>query len=296
MANVVKVNKNLLDKINSHVSKNPFEYYPLCELTNVNKWYSLEWSKLQEDLRTPVYYPPDFIHRKTWEYVQCVYGLEKLGVLHEGAKGLGVGVGHEVLMYYFANRVKHVTGTDLYDESSIWLSNAMEGDPEILTDVDKYAPFPYRKDHLEIKRMDGRILEFEDNTFDFVWSCSSIEHFGGHKESAKSMREIERVLKPGGILALATEFVIDQDIVQGFRTDHPDFFNSQALYDSLIASHNMKLVQNMDFSLDEHYVRNYIRLPDESQAPHKMMYRKPHVVLGVDRVLITSVFMFFRKE
>ena len=166
--NVVKINEMVLDNINKHISKNPFEYYPICELANVNKWYSTEWAKLQEELKTPIYYPPDFVHRKTWEWIQLIYGLEKLGVLNETATGLGVGAGHESPMYYFSNKVRKVIATDLYDKTSIWMTNAKEGDPEILTSIDKFAPFPYRKDRLDIKRMDGRNLEFPDNTFDFI--------------------------------------------------------------------------------------------------------------------------------
>lgn len=186
--------------------------------------------------------------------------------------------------------------TDLYDEDSIWMTNAKEGDPEILCDSDKFAPFPYRKEHLEIKRMNGCKLEFPDNTFDFIWSCSSIEHFGGHEKAAKSMKEMERVLKPRGVLALATEFVISQNVIPGFKSEHPDFFNLEDLYKYLIASHNLKLVQEIDFSMDEYYIKNYIKLPEESQSPHTIKHRKPHIVLCQDNVLFTSIFIFFQKE
>ena len=293
----LKLDLSILNKINEHISKkNQFEYYSICELTNVNKWYSIEWAKLQEDLKTPIYYPPDFVHRKTWEWVQCLYGLEKLGVLNESSIGLGIGAGREALMYYFSNKVKYVIATDLYDEDSIWMTNAKEGDPEILCDSDKFAPFPYRKEHLEIKRMDGCKLEFPDNTFDFIWSCSSIEHFGGHEKAAESMEEMERVLKPGGVLALATEFVLSQSVIPSFKSEHPDFFNLEDLYKYLIASHNLKLVQEIDFSMDEYYINNYIKLPEESHSPHTIKHRKPHIVLCQDNVLFTSIFIFFQKE
>ena len=56
--------------------------------------------------------------------------------------------------------------------------------------------------------MDGRALKFADDTFDVTYSLSSIEHFGGFEGAAQTMREMARVLKPGGVLALATEYVI----------------------------------------------------------------------------------------
>jgi SAM-dependent methyltransferase len=143
---------------------------------------------------------------------------------------------------------------------------------------------------------DGHKLPFKDNSFDFIWSCSSIEHFGGHEEAAKSIKEMERVLKHRGFLALATEFVIDQDIISGFKSEHPYFFNLEALYKYLIASHNLKLVQNINFSLSAYYIKIYIKLPEESQSPHMSMHRKPHIVLCQGNVLFTSIFLFFRKE
>ena len=46
--------------------------------------------------------------------------------------------------------------------------------------------------------MNGRNLLFEDESFDVVFSISSIEHFGGHKEAARSVREMVRVFSPAG--------------------------------------------------------------------------------------------------
>ena len=57
--------------------------------------------------------------------------------------------------------------------------------------------------------MDGRHLEFADNTFDIAYSLSSIEHFGGVEGAGQTMREMARVIKPGGVLAIATEYIIE---------------------------------------------------------------------------------------
>jgi hypothetical protein len=81
--------------------------------------------------------------------------------------------------------------------------------PDILSHPEAYAPFPYRRDRLTFMRMDGRHLEFADATFDIAYSLSSIEHFGGMEGAVATLREMTRVLKPGGVLALATEYVLD---------------------------------------------------------------------------------------
>lgn len=49
--------------------------------------------------------------------------------------------------------------------------------------------------------MDALNMTFEDNTFDLVWGCESLEHMPDKK---KYFEEMVRVLKPGGRLAVAS--------------------------------------------------------------------------------------------
>jgi len=56
--------------------------------------------------------------------------------------------------------------------------------------------------------MDGRRLAFSPATFDIVYSLSSIEHFGGIEGAVAAVDEMARVLKPGGVLVLATEYCL----------------------------------------------------------------------------------------
>ena len=64
----------------------------------------------------------------------------------------------------------------------------------------KYAPYLYNENASTAMRMAGTKLEFDNDLFDIAFSFSSIEHFGGERHSGalKAMKEIERVLKPGG--------------------------------------------------------------------------------------------------
>ena len=47
-------------------------------------------------------------HRKIWEFNQTLYGLRTLRRLAPDAVALGIGCGHEELMYFLANRVARV--------------------------------------------------------------------------------------------------------------------------------------------------------------------------------------------
>jgi SAM-dependent methyltransferase len=121
---------------------------------------------------------------------------------------LSVGAGHEAVLYWLANRTRYVVATDMY--GGVWQSHgAREGDETVLADPRQYAPFPYREDHLVFLKMDGTALAFADGTFDVVYSLSSIEHFGGLEGASRAVAEMARVLKPGGVVTLATEYLLE---------------------------------------------------------------------------------------
>jgi SAM-dependent methyltransferase len=79
----------------------------------------------------------------------------------------------------------------------------------MLTDPTRHSgSIPFRPGRLVVQHMDGRSLRFEDNTFDFIYSCSSIEHFGEAQDVAQAAKEMARVLKPGGLIAISTELCV----------------------------------------------------------------------------------------
>jgi SAM-dependent methyltransferase len=53
---------------------------------------------------------------------------------------------------------------------------------------------------------DARSLEFSDAEFDVVYSMSVIEHIEGAEGDSRAIRELLRVLKPGGLLVLSVPF------------------------------------------------------------------------------------------
>ncbi|MBE9182073.1 methyltransferase domain-containing protein [Oculatella sp. LEGE 06141] len=138
--------------------------------------------------------------RKTWEFTQVYTGLQTLGLLNEQSRALGLGSGRERLIFAFSNVCKEVTATDLYSSQS-WATAAMR--PE---EVFEQSRFPYRRDRLRVHVMDMTKIDYPDNSFDFIWSCCAIEHVNNFKDLYQVYAEIHRVLKPGGVAALTTEF------------------------------------------------------------------------------------------
>ncbi|MCU0566996.1 MAG: class I SAM-dependent methyltransferase [Oculatellaceae cyanobacterium Prado106] len=138
--------------------------------------------------------------RKSWEFIQVYNGLQALGLLDGQTRAIGLGVGHEPLIYAFTHVCQSVIATDLYD-SQTWATASMATEQ-----VYQQNLFEYGRDRLTVRHMDMTQIEYPDASFDFVWSCCSIEHVHNFRQLHQVFAEIHRVLKPGGIAALTTEF------------------------------------------------------------------------------------------
>ncbi|ADK85322.1 Methyltransferase type 11 [Desulfarculus baarsii DSM 2075] len=262
-----------------HVQSQPFEGAQLCELVNPRRWLEDGWRAYQREM-TIIPMSLSDMHRKGWEWTQTIYGLDLLGALGPERRCLGVGAGHEPVAYWLANKTGEVIATDLY-EGSWAVDGSREGDPTVLDDPKKYAPFPYREDRLRFMRMDGTKLDFPDESFDVVFSISSIEHFGGHEASARSMAEIGRVLKPGGVAAIATECIVND-------SNHQEFFRIEELERYIVAPSGLKLIQKPTFRLPRKAIERPTIMPDEQT-------HTPHMALKAGNVVYTSVLFFFQK-
>jgi len=222
-----------------------------------------------------------------------ILAMKRFNKLNDKCTAIGIGTGSEPIPFYLANKVNHVYATDLYGESEEWNKEAPS---TFLNNPNKYAPFPYKEDALTVLRMDGTKLEFPSETFDIAFSFSSIEHFGGkdHSGSLKSMKEIERVLKPGGIAVIATEYIINDK-------DHPEFFNKKTIYTDLIDKlDSLKLVEPLDLRIttktldtvvDYQEVLNRDNSDDEEFAKSH-----PYLLLNLKNLLFISVMLVFKKQ
>jgi SAM-dependent methyltransferase len=145
-------------------------------------------------------------HRKPWEFAMGAAFLRDVGRLDGDAEILDVGAGSEPILFWLANRARRVVATDIYGRGDFGDREAVAS---MLADPAAHAPYPYPADHLEVRDMDARRLEFPDASFDAVISFSSIEHFGSPDDIARSAAEIGRVLRPGGHAFLVTEVFVE---------------------------------------------------------------------------------------
>jgi SAM-dependent methyltransferase len=241
-----------------------------------------------------------FIHRKDWEWAMSVVAMCRLGKLNKNNTAIGVGCGKEVILFYLANKLNHIYATDLYTGDEDWKSFAPADFPD---NPKKYAPFPYKEEALTVLRMDGtKKLQFASDSFDIAFSFSSIEHFGGenHSGALRSLREIERVLKQGGIATITTEYIINDK-------KHPDltnqFFDRQTIYSDLIDKlDHLQLVEEpldlrittntLDTVMDVQDAFNWDtnKFDDEYKKTH------PYILLRLRDILVTSVMLVFQKQ
>lgn len=218
------------------------------------------------------------IHRKAWEFGICIEGLEKLGVVKSGATALAVGAGCERPLFYFANKIEKMIATDLYDDQF------PEAKSEMLTEPWRFAPCEYRRDNLEVLRMCGDNLKFPDETFDFLFCLSSIEHFGSRAVIAKSLSEMKRVLKRGGIACITTELIL-----QG--APHDEYFTPEEMYATFLKDSDFALVGGppaMTIAME------LLSLPANIHNPEDLT-ASPHIVLSDYERLWTSFSMFLQK-
>lgn len=268
---------------------------PLSEVINVGRWSEPDWLRFHHDLATYTAVdghcfhnsdkPANELVRKGWEWTQCIYGLAQLGVIRPDARALGVGAGREPVIFWLSDRVGEVIATDLYGNEE-WSNNAAsEASSEVVTNPERFCPRPFDSNKVKFEVADGTKLPYKDESFDLVWSLSSVEHFGGHAAASMAVREMARVLKPGGVACVATEYLLLEE------QNHVDFFNRQQVESCLIgATPALSLVDGMNWDLPPSEF-----LIDSIKFPEAVDRRRRHIVLNNGLMQWTSIILFLRK-
>jgi SAM-dependent methyltransferase len=268
----------------------PEDKLKLNKLCCLEDWNNSELSEIMSNIRRTT--SPHHFHRKDWEWAIGILAMRRFSKINRSSVALGVGSGRELILFYLANHIKQVVATDMY-EGPEWQEAAPVDFPER---PEKYAPFDYKREALTVMRMSGTKLDFPADKFDLVFSFSSVEHFGGknHAGALNSLREIERVLKSGGLAVITTEFIVN-------GKEHTEFFNSRTIYSDLIDRlDNLKLVEPVDLTLSpltldgvlDYFPEglNWDKRSDEFKRLH------PHVLLRKKDILFTSIMLVFAKS
>ena len=250
---------------------------PLNKICDHRDWEHPAWRQALQDLGYTG--DPTRLHRKEWEFAQGVYGLRTLRCLSPAAAALGLGAGTESIIFFLAGRLRRVVATDLYAGDF----SRHEADPRMLRDPESFAPFAYHRDRLEVRRMDATAIDYAPESFDLVFSFSAFEHFGDRRAQRACLAAMHRVLRPGGIVILTTEIVLNA------WGRHGDYFRRADLLDDLIPGAGFRLAGgDFYFATSRQTLEGLIRLPHEID-------RRPHLVLRRWRTYFTSAAFFLEK-
>jgi SAM-dependent methyltransferase len=274
----------------------PLSYCKLCELADFGhpdlQPIIREVNNVGPEDRT---YPIGVEHRKGWEIAMTVRALRDLGAVREDAEILGVGAGREATIFWLTRHVRRVFATDLYlagDEA--W--SVSDARVAMLVEPEKETNLAWNPRRLVVQHMDALQLRYADESFDAIFSSSSIEHFGGPEEIRKSVEEMHRVLRPGGVVALATEFALEG----AGQMPGTMLFDEGRVRSILLEGLDWQLASPLELSVSEETLAEPVDLakPLRRQVADRLRTvvggdrdrpEYPHIVLRADGHLWTSL-------
>ena len=129
--------------------------------------------------------------------------LEELGA-HGRVLDIGTGPGHIPLLVCERIPGTHVVAIDLADH--------------MLAHAERHRQASPHADRIELRKADAKGLDFEDASFDTVYSNTILHHI---PDPAPFLREAARVLKPGGVLLIRDLYrPIDSETVTQLVDQH----------------------------------------------------------------------------
>ena len=148
-------------------------------------------------------------HRKQWEFVYTLQALDQAGLLRDGSRGLGFGVGNEPLPAVLAKYGCSILATEINIESphgAGWVSNTtVDQELDRLNDRRICDPDAFRS-RVQYRDVDMNHVPEDLAGFDFVWSCCSLEHLGSLDLASNFIFKSLECLKPGGVAVHTTEY------------------------------------------------------------------------------------------
>jgi SAM-dependent methyltransferase len=235
-----------------------------------------------------------FVHRKNWEWAMILRALDHYGYLNATNTALGLGSGHETLMFALANVLRMTVATDLYGKT---VFAAREASTSILEDVTSVAPFEFDRRGLLVETMDACDIAFGNESFDVVFSCSSLEHFGPTESILQAQREAYRVLRPGGVYVLSVDYLyhLSEDcsgLARDERGALSDFFTRDEVAEIVVDSAGFRLDEPIDFAVEHEPPLNLLDLETLTAASGDPL---PHLYCGFRGSYLTSLFLVLFK-
>jgi SAM-dependent methyltransferase len=241
--------------------------------------------------------------------------LEEAGHFKRGSRVLSIGAGNERILFWLTNHVEQVVATDIYGRGEF---SGREAQASMLDDPAAHAPaYPWCPERLQVLWMDGRHLEFPDESFDAVFSVSSIEHFGSSEDIARAAAEIGRVLAPGGHAVIITEYIVRRHLLNSAPFDFGvrlatlgrrrrgatprrraalgEAFTRRELYRWIVAPSGLAPMQPLDDELSPRAWENLVTVARDGRMSSPSGHLYPMVLMRISRSVFTSVCLVLEK-
>ncbi len=168
-----------------------------------------------------IFEPPMKMHRKIWEYCYILQALYERDMLAPGRKGLGFAVGREPLSAMFASLGCEILATDLVNDGiGQWTSTGQHADSLADLNLRGICDPDIFQQNVSFRDVDMNHLPDALGSFDFLWSCCSLEHLGTLKLGEKFIFESLKYLKPGGVAVHTTEYNLESNFWTSSKGDN----------------------------------------------------------------------------
>jgi SAM-dependent methyltransferase len=149
------------------------------------------------------------LHRKLWELCYISQALYERNKLHKGSAGLGFAVGQEPLSALFAAYGCNILATDLDTQQATkagWVETNQHA--ESLSQLNQLGICPENafSQLVKFKFVDMRLLPDDLGSYDFIWSCCSLEHLGTIGRGVRFIEDSLKHLRPGGVAVHTMEY------------------------------------------------------------------------------------------
>jgi SAM-dependent methyltransferase len=137
--------------------------------------------------------------------------------------------------------------------------------------------------------MDMRALDFADETFDFVWSISSVEHVDSVEDIVTAFREVERVLKPGGHALITSEW--------NLVAENPVYEPGAIILDEVLMVHvlsQLRLLRLTQLSTTQPYHPAHVYSPRWKTSAGVEV--RPIINIRLGGTYVTPVLMVLQRE
>ncbi|ATU94002.1 class I SAM-dependent methyltransferase [Phyllobacterium zundukense] len=235
---------------------------------------------------------------KQWECAMMLRTLSDHGLIRPGALLAGIGAGTEETTFALAAKGCVVFPTDRYLENTPWSDVAPAG---MMVRPAQFSQYDYPRGSVIPVHTDARVLSLPTDFFDGVYSAGSIEHFGSLEAVAASAEEIGRILKPGGVAVISTEFRLDGPMDKRWFTDDCILFTPSLLQEFIIGPSGLEVIGTPEYTTSDATYDSRVVLIDfldkakkvSSLADKRNAY--PNLVLFHDGYLFCSVHLALKK-